>query len=98
MHTHARIDELVPKFAFGRIVATPAALRAIPEEEILRSLARHAQADWGDLDLADRAANERALARGGRLFSQYHSIRGVKFWIITEADRSATTVLLPEDY
>jgi len=59
---------------------------------------RHQAGDWGDLDTHDRQENERALQHGGRLFSQYHSNAGVKFWIITEADRSSTCVLLPEDY
>jgi hypothetical protein len=94
----ARSDEPQPKFPFGRLVATPNALNQIPNEEILTALSRHLRADWGTLDAEDWQANERALKSGGRLFSQYHSIQNVKFWIITEADRSATTVLLPEDY
>ena len=87
-----------PCFQFGQIVATPRALEQIPNEEIMAGLKRHAQCDWGDLDAEDRIANERALAHGGRLFSAYLSTQGVKFWIITEPDRSVTTVLLPEDY
>ncbi len=59
---------------------------------------RHAAGDWGDVDEHDRRENEQSLDHGFRLFSVYHAADGTKFWIITEADRSATTVLLPEDY
>lgn len=94
----AHFDEPKAKFPLGQTVATPNALNQIPNEEILRAMSRHVQGDWGTLDTEDWNANERALKEGGRLFSQYHSIQNIKFWIITEADRSVTTVLLPEDY
>lgn len=94
----AHSDEPCPKFAFGRLVATPNALNSIPNQEILLALSRHLRGDWGELDEHDRTANEHALRQGGRLLSAYRSQREVKFWIITEADRSVTTVLLPEDY
>ena len=94
----ARLDESKAKFPLGQTVATPNALNQISNEEILRAIARHVQGDWGTLETQDRNANEHALKSGGRLFSQYHSIQNIKFWIITEADRSVTTVLLPEDY
>jgi len=61
-------------------------------------MSRHHRGDWGDLDEEDKAANDQALIDGGRLFSAYHSATGIKVWIITEADRSATTVLLPSEY
>jgi hypothetical protein len=61
-------------------------------------LQRHQAGDWGDVDEHDRQENELSLKNGFRLLSVYHAANGVKFWIITEADRSATTVLLPEDY
>lgn len=86
------------KFLLGRIVATPNALASIPNPEILSALQRHVRGDWGTLDAEDRDANEQALRHGGRLFSAYHSTQSVKFWIITEWNRSVTTVLLPEDY
>lgn len=58
----------------------------------------HARGDWGELDAEDRAANDRALKDGTRLLSAYHTKAGTKFWIITEADRSSTTALLPSEY
>jgi hypothetical protein len=64
----------------------------------LAGIRRHARRDWGEIDSEDWNANDRALLHGGRLFSAYHSARGVRFWVITEADRSVTTVLLPEEY
>ena len=86
------------KFSFGRVVATPNALAQIPEDEIVGAFLRHIRGDWGNLDSEDALANEEALEEGGSLYSQYRSKQGIKFWVITEADRSATTVLLPEDY
>ncbi len=86
------------KFPLGQVVATPHALTAIHPQEISDALMRHAHGDWGTLDAEDVKTNERALKHGGRLFSQYHSSQNIMFWIITEYDRSATTVLLPEDY
>jgi hypothetical protein len=86
------------KFSLGHLVATPNALVQIPSDEIQLALSRHIRGDWGTLDDEDLQSNERALQKGGRLFSQYYSNAGTKFWIITECDRSATTVLLPEDY
>ena len=86
------------KFSLGQIVATPHALTAIDGEEILNALSRHVRGDWGTLDAEDLNANEHALKHGGRLFSAYHSTQNVRFWIITEWDRSVTTVLLSEDY
>ena len=86
------------KFPLGRLVATPNALEHIPNPDILAALQRHLTGDWGDLDEHDREENELSLKEGFRLHSVYRSAAGVKFWIITEADRSVTTVLLPEDY
>ena len=87
-----------PKFSLGQIVATPNALNQIPNDEILNAVSRHVRGDWGTLDAEDLQSNERALRSGGRLFSSYLSSQNVKFWIITEHDRSVTTVLLPMDY
>jgi len=86
------------RFQLGSIVATPGALKSVSHDEIICSLRRHSQGDWGELDREDVAANERALEKGGRLVSAYKTVQGTKFWIITEADRSATTILLPSEY
>ena len=86
-------------FALGQIVATPGVLEALREaghapDELLR---RHVSGDWGDLDEHDRKENVQALRNGSRILSAYHLPDGVKIWIITEADRSSTTLLLPEE-
>jgi hypothetical protein len=86
------------KFRLGHIVSTPHALEVLQNEDILRGICRHQAGDWGDVDDHDRKENEFSLEKGFRLFSVYRSAKGVTFWIITEADRSSTTVLLPEDY
>ena len=86
------------KFPLGQTVATPGALDALTSDDILAALSRHVRGDWGDCDAEDGAENELSLREGFRLFSVYHSAAGVKFWVITEADRSATTVLLPSEY
>lgn len=85
-------------FRLGRICATSNALATLAQSDIFTGLQRHQAGDWGDVDSHDRRANERALKDGSRLFSVYHSTSRVKFWIITEADRRMTTVLLPRDY
>lgn len=85
-------------FQPGNIVATPAVLAAVPRSVIDLALARHLNGDWGDMSDADKQTNNRALKDGSRLFSAYQVREDTRIWIITEADRSATTVLLPEDY
>ncbi len=86
-----------PLFPLGRVVATKNALSTLTPEEIASAIARHASGDWGEVGADDWAENELSLKEGFRLFSVYRA-RDQKFWIITEADRSATTVLLPDDY
>jgi hypothetical protein len=86
------------KFPLGRILATPGIQASLSDDEKLECLFRHASGDWGTLCPEDDEANRLALMEGGRLFSVYFSNEGQKFWIITEADRSATTFLLPEEY
>jgi hypothetical protein len=86
------------KFPMGQTVITPGALDALSSAAVMAALDRHSQGDWGEAGKEDWNANERALTEGTRLFSVYHNCKGVKFWIITEADRSATTVLLPDEY
>jgi hypothetical protein len=88
----------VAVFRLGRIVTTPNALHSLTQDDILLGIQRHQAGDWGDLTDDNRAANDRALAQGGRIVSAYHATNGTKFWLITEADRSVTTILLPEDY
>jgi hypothetical protein len=85
-------------FTTGIVVITPNALERLTPADIQRGLQRHQAGDWGNLGEADRQENDRAVQAGMRLLSSYLSDGGVPFWIITEADRSATTVLLPDDY
>jgi hypothetical protein len=70
----------------------------VPNLEILAALKRHQAGDWGEVGAEDGEANDSALVEGARLLSVYRTATGIKFWIITEADRSSTTVLMPEDY
>ena len=88
----------VAKFRLGKLVATSNAIEHLSQQDILTGLSRHMAGDWGDVDMDDHEENELSLQQGFRLLSVYHAKNGVKFWIITEADRSITTVLLPEDY
>ena len=82
----------------GRTLATPGAMERTTPMERQVALLRHRHGDWGDVSAEDWQSNDWAFMRNGRLFSVYHAIDGTKFWIITEADRSATTILLPEEY
>jgi hypothetical protein len=88
------------RFPLGRIVATRGAVEALARASAdpVRYVARHACGDWGELDADDWSANERALREGARLLSAYRLPTGDRLWIITEADRTATTLLLPEEY
>lgn len=85
-------------FELGRLLITPSAQEELDQGSVLDAIHRHAAGDWGDLDDEDCQENDLSLRGGFRLLSAYEDRRGVKFWIITEADRSATTVLLPADY
>jgi hypothetical protein len=87
-------------FTLGQIVCTPGALQALETTSNSASqfLVRHALGDWGDLCDEDRQANDEALADDLRILSAYKLSDGTKIWVITECDRSATTVLLPEEY
>jgi hypothetical protein len=93
---HPGPDAGLPRFPLGRIVFSGAVTMRLRTEEVLTALRRHGQGDWGNLLPEDALANEVALEQGGRLFSAYGQGRE-RFWVITEADRSRTTVLLPED-
>lgn len=87
-------------FPLGRLSATPRALEALalagqsPES----FLSRHVWGDWGELSEDDRRANVAALASGARILSAYVTVLGERLWIITEADRSRTTILRPDEY
>jgi len=85
------------RFALGQVVATPGALELVGPEGVYGLLWRHATGDWGELEAFDRRQNSRALKTGARIFSAYETPAG-RCWIITEADRSSTCVLLPEEY
>ena len=86
-----------PKFPLGQIVITANANAQLDSQAVNEGLSRHASGDWGEVGEADRQENELSLREGFRLLSVYGTGKG-RFWIITEADRSVTTVLMPEDY
>ncbi len=85
-------------FPLGEVRTTLGALETLSMWDILSSLDRHNSGDWGNVCEHDRLENNRALDTDGRLFSVYDSKEGIRFWIITEADRNVTTVLLPIEY
>lgn len=87
------------RFNLGRVCGTPGALKAISEagQDPFEFLSRHQSGDWGELCEEDRRENEYSLKHGLRLLSAYRTANGVKIWVITEADRSSTTILLPEE-
>jgi len=89
-----------PAFELGQIVATPGALAALKKagQQPGEFLTRHVNCEWGDLSEEDRMENDYSLEHGFRLLSAYGTHAGDKLLIITESDRSATTLLLPEEY
>lgn len=86
------------KFSLGQLFITPTAQSLVHPIDLMAALTRHANGDWGDCGQEDWNANQQALVDGLRIFSVYHDRAGQKFWIITEASRMTTTILLPEDY
>jgi hypothetical protein len=88
------------RFTLGQLVATPGALAALTEagQSPQQFVARHQAADWGECCTEDKIANDQALLHGDRLLSVYRTAKNVRIWVITEADRSSTCVLLPEEY
>lgn len=89
------------KFPLGRVMATPGAMTLLEEQGVHPGtlLQRHENGDWGDLGHEDKCRNDEALIEGSRIFSAYHVPDAKhKVWIITEWDRSVTTLLLPEEY
>jgi len=96
--THTRL-QAISQFPLGRIVATAGVLQLFNSQANVLTglLARHQSGDWGQLSNEDWEANDQAIAEGWRILSVYR-VAGIKVWIITEADRSTTTLLLPEEY
>lgn len=92
---HDEVDK--PLFALGRIVATPAALE-VAGNYSSEFISRHVRGSWEESPEDDRLANHRALLSGGRIMSVHKTERDQLVWLITEADRSLTTLLLPEEY
>lgn len=90
----------IPRFALGQLVMTTGARAALAEAEQSPGefLQHHRSGDWGELDEHDRSENELSVREGFRILSAYRTRRGARLWIITEADRSSTTILLPEEY
>ena len=88
------------RFSLGRTLATPGALAALGEakQSPAEFLARHKAGDWVEMCDEDRQQNELSLQQGSRVFSAYHTVAGARLWVITEADRSSTTILLPSEY
>jgi hypothetical protein len=89
-----------PLFSLGQIVATPGALAALEKagQSPTEFLSRHMRGEWGDVPDDDKRENQFSLERGFRLLSSYRTNANDKIWVVTEADRSATTILLPEEY
>ncbi|MDZ4848512.1 MAG: hypothetical protein SGI77_04410 [Pirellulaceae bacterium] len=86
------------KFPLGFVVCTRGVMEEVDGQDVHRALCRHARGDWGLVCEDDRLENEMSLEHGYRLMSVYEDFKGKRFWVITEADRSATTFLLPEEY
>lgn len=93
-------NRLFPLFELGQVVATPGAIEAMGEAKVSPGvyLRMHQWGEWGALDDDDKDINDRAVIYGDRILSAYILPTGVKIWVITEADRSATTFLLPSEY
>ena len=99
------MTNMTHKFSLGQVVATPGALEALEEAGQTPDffLQKHHGGDWGEVDAEDWKANDQALVDGSRILSAYKTLKGVKLWIITEAEddngnRAATSLLLPTDY
>lgn len=86
------------RFLLGETLLTQGALAILAPDEANFALSRHQRGDWGDIPKVDREENELSVREGFRILSVYRSCSGVRFWVITEADRSSTTILLPEEY
>jgi len=99
MSSVAPVNLRMATFPLGQLLATPGVLAAAQGDDLMAYLRRHARGDWGVVDRDDWRANDRALIDGTRLLSAYVLRDGsTRIWIITEADRSATTILLQDEY
>ena len=94
------IDIRKPLFKLGQIMATPGALAAMEEagQAAWELVSRHVQGDWGEVGAEDAEANARSVEDGSRILSAYHLKTGERLWVLTEADRSSTCILLPDEY
>lgn len=94
------VTERKPLFSLGQVVATPGALDALTRsgQSPLEFLTRHVRGDWGIVCEEDAEANEQSLKDGSRILSAYRTSLNEKLWVITEADRSSSVLLLPEEY
>lgn len=92
------VKECSPQFSLGRMLITPGALQALTKLDIAQALMRHVSGDWGEVGPEDWQTNNDALVYGERLLSAYRTPSDLTFWIITERDRSMTTILLPDEY
>jgi hypothetical protein len=88
------------RFPLGQTYATPGALEALSEagQDASQFLSRHQAGDWSEMSEEDKRENEFSVDKDLRIFSAYHTSKGEKIWVVTEADRSATTILLPQEY
>ena len=100
MGNKEQTPEPQPRFTLGQLVGTPGSLEAFTRngQEPLTFIQRHIIGDWGDLDEEDKQTNEQSVNQELRLLSAYTLNDGTRVWLITEADRSVTTILLPEEY
>ena len=99
-NSHTSRPNIGTRFSLGETYITPGAQEAldIAGETAIQYLRRHISGDWGELSEDDVKENEMSVQEGFRLLSSYRTVKGQKIWIITEADRSATTILLPSEY
>jgi hypothetical protein len=92
------VRRITARFDVGQIEVKPRAFETIDEDDFFNCFVRHMAGDWGDLDEHDWKANDDAVEFGSQIWSSYCDRRGNRFWIITKADRSSTTVMLPEEF
>lgn len=98
--TYIVLCDTEPAFELGQVLATPGAIETLARFAInpIILISRHLSCDWSEMDKDDQQANQEAVKNGTRIFSSYTIAENTKIWVITEADRSATTILLPSEY